>query len=54
MNTFTQDLRHSLRLLARNPGFAVVAVLTLALGIGGGTAHFSGGDCGVLRPPGLF
>lgn len=50
MENFFKDIRYGVRILSKNPGVTLVAIITLALGIGANTAIFSGVNAFLMRP----
>jgi hypothetical protein len=50
LGTIWQDLRYGTRMLAKNPGFSLVAILSIAIGVGANAAMFSVADGLMLRP----
>src|SRR5215471_1057796 len=55
METFWQDLRHSVRMLLKRPGFTLTVVMTLALGIGANATIFTWIKAVLLDPlPGIY
>jgi putative ABC transport system permease protein len=50
LETIWQDLRHGARMLRKNPGFTVIAIISIAIGVGANAAMFSVSDGLVIRP----